>query len=69
MRKIPPGKDGVHSDVESSATVALAAGAHPIKIRYFQGVGGQTLRLDWSPPDGHIEEMPASALTRAEALR
>jgi len=60
------GKDGVHGDVESAATVALEAGAHPLRIRYFQGVGGQALRLDWAVPGARFEEVPARAFSHAE---
>ncbi|MCX6997437.1 MAG: PA14 domain-containing protein [Kiritimatiellaeota bacterium] len=60
------GKDGVHGDLVSTATVALAAGAHPLRVRYFQGGGGQTLRLEWAVPGGRVEEIPASAFSHAE---
>jgi hypothetical protein len=57
------GKDGVHGVEETVGTVALAAGAHALKVRYFQGTGGQGLRLDWLVPGGRFEEIPASALS------
>ena len=57
------GKDGVHGVEETVGTVALAAGAHALKVRYFQGTGGQGLRLDWLAPGGRFEEIPASALS------
>ena len=60
------GKDGVHGDVESVATVALEAGAHPLRIHYFQGVGDQTLRLDWAVPGSPFEEVPARAFSHTQ---
>ncbi|MCX6872381.1 MAG: chitobiase/beta-hexosaminidase C-terminal domain-containing protein [Verrucomicrobia bacterium] len=60
------GKDGVHGDVESSAAVALEAGSHPVRIRYFQGSGGQTLRLDWAVPGSGFVEVPASAFSHSK---
>ena len=57
------GKDGVHGVEETVGTVALAAGAHALKVRYFQGTGGQGLRLDWLAPGGRFEEIPASVLS------
>jgi len=60
------GKDGVHGDDESSATVALEAGAHPLRLRYFQGGGGQSLRLDWAAPGSGFAEVPASAFSHAK---
>ena len=59
------GKDGVHGVEETVGTVALAAGAHALKVRYFQGTGGQGLRLDWLAPGGRFEEIPASALSHS----
>jgi hypothetical protein len=59
------GKDGVHGVEESVGTVALAAGAHALKVRYFQGTGGQGLRLDWLAPGGRFEEIPASVFSHS----
>jgi hypothetical protein len=60
------GKDGIHGMEETVGTIALEAGAHAIVIRYFQGVGGEGLRLDWLVPGGRFEELPASALAHEE---
>ena len=57
------GKDGIHGMEESVGTVALEAGRHPVTVRYFQGSGGQGLRLEWLVPGGAFEEIPASALS------
>ncbi|MCX6997415.1 MAG: PA14 domain-containing protein [Kiritimatiellaeota bacterium] len=61
------GEDGIHGDRESAGTVALQAGAHPLRIRYFQGVGGESLRLEWAVPDGQMEEIPAQAFCHTPA--
>ena len=60
------GKDGVHGDVETAASVALEAGSHPVRIRYFQGSGGQSLRLDWAVPGSGFVEVPASAFSHSK---
>ena len=65
-RKPVCGKDGVHGDVESAGTVALEVGAHHLRIRYFQGVGGQTLRLDWAVPGGCFVEVPPRTFSHVE---
>jgi len=51
------GEDGIHGDRGSSGTVRSKLGAHPLRIRYFQGVGGESLRLEWVVPDGQMEEI------------
>lgn len=42
--------DGLHGPVERSGTVTLSAGAHPIRVDYFQFFGGTSLNLQWSGP-------------------
>ena len=60
------GKDGIHGMEESIGTVALEAGAHALTVRYFQGVSGKGLRLDWLVPGGRFEEIPAAVLSHAD---
>ncbi len=57
------GRDGIHGMEESTGTVALAAGAHPFTVRFFQGVGGVGLHLDWLEPNGKFREIPATAFS------
>lgn len=57
------GKDGIHGMEESVGTVALEAGLHTLTVRYFNGTGGQGLRLDWMVPGGRFEEIPNSVLS------
>jgi hexosaminidase len=46
--------DGYHGTVDRTGQVALAAGWHPVTIRYFQATGGRALRVavagDGEPP-------------------
>jgi predicted alpha-1,2-mannosidase len=56
------GNDGLHPAVESFKTVALKKGMHPVKIKYFQGAGGEILKLLWEGPDIEKQEVPASVL-------
>jgi hexosaminidase len=46
--------DGWHSEAERSGMVALAAGIHPLTIRYVQGSGGAalsaTIAFEGEPP-------------------
>ena len=54
--------DGLHPAVESFKTVGLKAGTHPIKIKYFQGAGGEILKLLWEGPGIKKQEVPESVL-------
>jgi len=54
--------DGLHPVVESFRTVGLKAGNHPIKIKYFQGAGGEILKLLWEGPGIEKQEVPSSVL-------
>lgn len=42
--------DGLHGDVEKSATAELTAGSHPIVVTYFDNGGGDGLSLQWTGP-------------------
>jgi len=42
--------DGIHADTERHGEVVLEAGAHPIRIEYFEASGNETLNLDVMPP-------------------
>jgi len=54
--------DGLHPAVESFKTVALKAGKHPVKIKYFQGAGSEILKLLWEGPGIKKQEVPESVL-------
>jgi len=47
------GYDGVHpASKEQKGTVQLQAGAHQLRVEFFQGGGGQVLQLAFAGPDG-----------------
>ena len=54
--------DGWHGAEPRDAELALEAGYHPFRIRFFQVGGGKVLRLEWSSPDlGEFQVVPPSA--------
>jgi hypothetical protein len=61
------GKHGIHGMEESVGTVALAAGAHALSVRYFQGTGGSGLRLEWALPGSRFTEVPPEAFTHPKS--
>lgn len=42
--------DGVHGDSEKNGTLALKAGYHTIRVRYFEGNYGESLNVSWEGP-------------------
>jgi hypothetical protein len=54
--------DHLHPAVEEFKTVALAAGKHPIAVKYFQAGASSILKLLWEGPGIEKQEIPASAL-------
>jgi len=57
--------DGSHGMTEKSATLTLAAGAHALRVEYFQGGGGKGLVMSWAGPAITKAVVPASALSFA----
>ncbi len=53
--------DGLHSELEKSVTIALAAGLHPIRIEMFEQSGGAALSVKWASPTMTKQRVPASA--------
>ena len=51
-----------HTLAEKSMRLTLAAGAHPLKIEHFQGLGGAGLHFRWVPPGGRKTVVPDWAL-------
>ena len=41
--------DGKHAMEEKSISLALSAGLHQISVQFFQGSGGEGLKLEWKP--------------------
>ena len=54
--------DGAHGPRAITGQVALRAGLHPIRVRFFEGGGGYTLQLLWAGPGVTAGAVPASAL-------
>ncbi|MFT5130839.1 MAG: azurin, partial [Rhodothermales bacterium] len=55
--------DGNHGMVRKEGKVTLAGGPHRIVITYYDSSGGDGLTLDWTPPGGKKEYVPAKAFT------
>jgi len=56
--------DGLHGMVAKTGAVALAAGAHPLRLGWFNAKGGSGLELEWSSDGEAWQAVPADALTR-----
>lgn len=54
--------DGVHGAVEKSAAVALKAGYHAIRVRYFEGNYGESLKIMWESSAMLKAEIPSENL-------
>jgi len=52
-------RDGPRSPGDTAGSVALAAGLHPVSLRYFQGGGGRALRLTYSINGQAATDVPA----------
>lgn len=50
--------DGLHGPVSKVGAVALAKGAHSIRVDYFNKTGGSALKLSWAQSGGGFEEVP-----------
>ena len=53
---------GAHTLAEKAIRIRLTAGPHPLKIEYYQALGGAALRFRWTPPGGRKTVVPAWAL-------
>jgi hypothetical protein len=54
--------DGEHGSVEKAGKAALKKGYHKIKVVYFDGGGGNELKVYWQPEGGKKEKIPAAVL-------
>lgn len=54
--------DGYHGATERTGAVALSAGRHAFRLRYFQASGGRILQLGVRGPDGHDGPLPPAWL-------
>lgn len=53
-------QDGLHGMQETSGTITLSAGMHPIEIHYFEREGGEALTFHWEGPGIAKEPIPAN---------
>jgi alpha-L-fucosidase len=49
--------DGLHGTVEKRAHVALGAGRHPVRVRWFNRTGGAELVVRWAPLGGELRPL------------
>ena len=56
------GSNGPHGAASASGKIALAAGAHPFTLFYFQEGGDYSLQVTWQGPGIPAQAIPASAL-------
>ncbi len=53
-----------HGTVKDSGYIELTAGEkYPLKLEYFQGLGGAQLKMNWTTPANITETIPISALS------
>ncbi|MFC1502019.1 chitobiase/beta-hexosaminidase C-terminal domain-containing protein, partial [bacterium] len=53
--------DYTHGMTEKSGEIALAAGFHPFKLTFFQGMGGKGLEVRYEGPGVEKQEIPSKA--------
>ena len=58
--------DGAHAPTEKRGFIPLKAGKHAITVAYFEGAGGEELRVAWEGPGLAKQPIPASALSSAD---
>ncbi|MGN6165919.1 MAG: alpha-L-fucosidase [Flavisolibacter sp.] len=54
--------DGDHGSIEQSGKAALRKGYHKIKVVYYDGGGGNELKVFWQLEDGKKEMLPSNVL-------
>jgi alpha-L-fucosidase len=64
--KLAVDNDGLHSSEEKRADLPLAAGAHAIKVEYFNKTGQSELVLRMARAGEKLEAIPASALKHVQ---
>ncbi|MBD3237442.1 MAG: hypothetical protein GF330_12115, partial [Candidatus Eisenbacteria bacterium] len=61
--------DGLHGNREKWAHVALEAGAHPVRIEFFQNLGGVALDLRIEGPQFELQPVPEAWWLHGERAR
>ena len=54
--------DGTHGPQQKIGSVELNAGEHPIAVTYFEGSGGEELKVEWEGPGISRQEIPGDVL-------
>ena len=54
--------DGLHTSREIEGTIALTAGTHSLRVRYFERTGAQALQVNYAPPGGGKRAIPANGV-------
>jgi len=54
--------DGLHSSATVDGTIALTAGTHTLRVRFFEKTGSQVLQVNYAPPGGGKRPIPANGL-------
>ncbi|MCB0635874.1 MAG: glycosyl hydrolase, partial [Lewinella sp.] len=55
--------DGLHGDKSMDGEIMLAEGYHPVKLHYFNGMGGRVFRFTWRSFDTNLfETVPPTVL-------
>jgi alpha-L-fucosidase len=60
--------DGLHSAREATGTVALAAGAHPITVTFFEKTGDDMLEVGYAGPGITTQRVPPEVLMHEQRL-
>lgn len=50
--------DGFHAPLQKSGQIALEKGAHPFEVKFIEGGGGYTLKLEYRVNGGKIQPIP-----------
>lgn len=56
--------DGWHAPVQKSGQIALQKGLHPFEVKFVEGGGGYTLKLEYRVNGGKIQSIPDAWLQR-----
>jgi mono/diheme cytochrome c family protein len=54
--------DGTHAPQQKSASLELKSGEHPLTLTYFEGGGGEELKVEWEGPGIDRQEIPGDVL-------
>jgi YVTN family beta-propeller protein len=52
--------DGLHGSTTVTGSIALSAGSHSLRVRFFERTGSQVLNVNYAPPGGGMRAIPAN---------